>query len=358
MLGPVLRVILVFTALGIVSFIVLLGNPEPLVHTPKESTEAINVPLPQTTTSTQKVTQTSPPPAPLPEPLEQESAKLSFNVIDLQTRGAVVSIICTHKSPGKLQVISGSGVIIDPRGVVLTNAHVAQFWLLPRKNPLGTTECSMRTTTPSKHIYTAEPLFFPTSWIALHAEDIDNKNPRGTGEYDYALLRITDTVDGEELPSVFPFVSFSIDESSIEEEDGVVIAGYPSSDADADLEALSRTTVTSTLALIRKIYTFEGRTVDIISLGGTALSYKGASGGAVVNNDNELIGIIVTSTEGGTAAERDLRALTLAHINRSLVREIGEGFTSLLSGNIEAKAALFNQMRAPQLTQLLLSELE
>ena len=54
-------------------------------------------------------------------------APVPFESIDAITRPALVNILCRPRGAGPIaSPISGSGVIIDPRGVILTNAHVAQ----------------------------------------------------------------------------------------------------------------------------------------------------------------------------------------------------------------------------------------
>jgi hypothetical protein len=66
----------------------------------------------------------------LPEP--EEDAELSDEAL---LRGAIVNIICIQG--GGLRGSSGSGVIVDPRGIILTVAHVGQNFLLrdyPIKN--------------------------------------------------------------------------------------------------------------------------------------------------------------------------------------------------------------------------------
>ena len=63
------------------------------------------------------------------------------------SRSALVNIFCVPAgSTGS--IISGSGVIIDPKGIILTNAHVAQYVLLSQDPALNLT-CSIRNGSPA-----------------------------------------------------------------------------------------------------------------------------------------------------------------------------------------------------------------
>jgi hypothetical protein len=87
------------------------------------------------------------------------------------------------------------------------------------------------------------------------------------------------------------------------------------------------------------------------------VSQGGSSGGAVVSNKNNLVGIIVTSTQADSTAERDLRAITVGHINRALAQNANTTIEGLLFGDITLKAKIFNLSSAPILTNLFLEHL-
>jgi hypothetical protein len=324
---------------------VALETPPPATSTPEE---------PLKTVPGQLEGPTQPPPA-APVVIPQ----LSTNVIETQTRGAVVHLLCTTRTDRSIRIITGSGVIIDPRGVVLTNAHVAQFWLFPEESSrFGDTGCSVRATIPIDRRYHAELLYLPEAWVREHAVDIENPSPRGTGEDDYALLRITEPVSSRlVLPVIFPFVTYSTSDSHIDENDSIFLAAYPATDQEASARELESLSIVSTTAFVEEVFTFNRTTLDLISLGASQLSFKGSSGGAVMDEDNRLIGLITTSTEGQTAAERKLRAITLAHVNRSLLSHTGISLDAHLSGNLETKSRVFAELIAPRLSALLLSEL-
>ena len=108
---------------------------------------------------------------------------------------------------------------------------------------------------------------------------------------------------------------------------------------------------------IKDIYTFTTTPIDVISIGGSVVAQKGSSGGGVFSLIGKLVGIISTSSDGPTTDVRDLHAITLAHVNRSIQAENGTGLSMFLSGDIALKASDFAVAYAPTLTKLLTDQL-
>ncbi|OHA18016.1 MAG: hypothetical protein A2836_01835 [Candidatus Taylorbacteria bacterium RIFCSPHIGHO2_01_FULL_45_63] len=301
-------------------------------------------PIPQTTA--EKAVKT-------PEKLVNQDPDFSFLEMNEKARSIVVNILCTTKDGGLLKPISGTGAIIDTRGVVLTNAHIAQYLLLKDYGGKNSIECILRTGSPAYPRYHVELLFISPAWIKSNAKNIITEEPLGTGEHDYALLRITANVDeNTPLPAHFPALPIEIGDGVASVKDQVVIAGYPAGFL-GGIAIQRELFVSSALASVQEKYTFGTSTTDILSLGGSILAQKGASGGAVVSKKGDLIGIAVTTSLAENTAERDLRALTVSHINRSLVKELGVNIVDFLSGDIQKTAAEFNTGIAPLLTKQL-----
>ncbi len=326
---------------------------------PTTSTQQTATPtnkLPQTQSPVQK-TPTSPiqttiPPAPkIPtaHPTTTTPAKQTNKLV----RSAVVNILCSATNQ-TLKSLSGSGVIIDPSGIILTNAHIAQYFLLTDYPTTNAISCSIRTGSPAYPRFKAELLYLSPSWITKNAALITQQNPTGTGEFDFALLRITGAIDNTPLP-LFPFLTPHT-ETAVGET--IFIAGYPASflgsiGVERDLYLLSAQST------ISEIFTFgEQNTIDLISVGGTVLSQRGASGGAVANQNGNLIGIVVTTTEGTSTNERDLRAITIKHVDQTLTAETGTGLKKLLSFDLIGTAKNFNESIAPLLRSILIKEIE
>lgn len=272
-------------------------------------------------------------------------------------RKAVVNILCRAQNQA-ITGASGSGVIIDPQGIILTNAHLAQYFLLqdyPTKNSIV---CSIRTGSPAYPLFRAEVLFISPQWIQDNAAMINDQNPTGTGQNDYALLRITGRIDGTPLQENFPFLPLEEDEEVSIIDAPIVIAGYPAGFLGSI--AIERDLyLYSSISTIKDIYTFsQDNTKDMISIGGTIIAQKGASGGAVSSKDGTLLGVIVTTTISSTTEARDLRAITTGHIQRSFKKEEGASLQTLLKSDIAGSAKNFNDRIAPILQSILVREIE
>lgn len=279
---------------------------------------------------------------------------LPFSTVNESARGALVNILCAPRS-GALRPVSGSGVVIDARGVILTNAHVAQYVLLSQ-SPRIDLSCTVRTGSPATPRWIPEVLYIPPAWVKAHAHEISDQRPLGTGEHDYALLLIARSTDGSPLPSTFPALPFDTREAIGFQGDSVLAASYPAEFV-GGLATQFGLYPASSVTAIRQLLTFETGTVDLLSLGGVIEAQSGSSGGAVVNAWGRLIAIIATTSEGETTALRDLRAVTLSYISRDLAAQTQFDLPTILGGDVAAEAAQFNAEAAPDLIRLFIEEL-
>ena len=278
-----------------------------------------------------------------------------FLEVNTDARASLVNILCTTRG-GSLQPVSGSGIIIHPQGIILTNAHVAQFVLLA-SHPRVNLSCTIRTGSPARSLWRPEVLYIPPVWIKKHAADITEERPVGTGEYDYALLRITSSLDGTALPSTFSFLLPDTRDAIGFLDDLVLVASYPAEFL-GGIAAQSDLHPVSSITTIRDLLTFQKNTVDVVSVGGVIGAQSGSSGGAVVNAWGRLIGIISTTSEGETTSDRDLRAITLSYIDRDIKAQSGLNIEGILTGNHAALAANFNTEAASDLILLLIEAIE
>jgi S1-C subfamily serine protease len=283
--------------------------------------------------------------------LTQAQLSSLFDQINSLTRNTLVNIFCTSQSSDLFSSASGSGVVISGSGVILTNAHIAQFLLLKdfngQKNSIS---CIIRTGSPAYSAYNIKLVYISPTWIKDNSKVITEQDPTGTGEHDYAFLKITSRVDGTPVTDKIPYMPVNISDS-MNVGDNALLASYPagflgSIDIEKDLYQ------SSAIAQIHTLYTFATDTVDLISVPGTVVSQKGSSGGAVVNSNGELIGIITTSSDEDSTDARDLRAITTGYINRDLINTAGTDLKTLL-GNADSASDIFNQTIAPTLTKIL-----
>ena len=277
----------------------------------------------------------------------------SFDEINTKTRKALVNILCTTKRGGLFKPLSGSGTIIDSRGVILTNAHVAQFYLLKDYLVPDFVDCTIRKGEPARNAYRARLLYISPDWVKKHYKEITEDAPAGTGENDFALLLIDGSTDPSiPLPASFPALTIDEHVDALRGVREALVAGYPAGFL-SGISIQKDLYPASSIVGVGKIFGFSETVPDLFSTGGSPLAQQGSSGGAVVNDSGTLIGLVVTSTTAATTGGRDLRAITLGHVARSFKKETGDDMRKLLASDIAASADNFNKDVAPALTALL-----
>jgi len=269
-------------------------------------------------------------------------------------RSSLVNILCVTAA-GSLNPISGSGVIIDSKGVILTNAHVAQYILLSTRPELNLS-CEIRSGSPARSRWKASVMYLPDAWVREHAEDIRSTRPMGTGEHDFALLAITANSDGSPATGPFPAIPFDAREAIGFVGDRVVAAAYPA-EFSGGIVTQNELYAASAISTIQELFTFSEKPVDLLSLGSVILAQSGSSGGAVVNDWGRLIGVITTTSSGATTGDRDVRGITLSYIDRSLLTQKGKGLASFMSGDPISTAINFMSHDASALIQQIVNEI-
>lgn len=330
----------------------------PETSTPSRATFPMAQPRATTTSAkTQNTPIATKPTTPVAAPIQTVATPLpasDFNAVNTVARQAVVNIVCF--SPNSESPITASGVIIDPRGVILTNAHVAQYVVLEESQRVALS-CEIRTGSPAVPVWYARVIYISSQWIREHAQDIRNEKSTGTGENDYALLRITGGINGAPLPNSFPFVAPNTGQSAQTPNQSVLVASYPAGFLGGVI-AIQNLNLVSTITTLRELFTFSNaQTADLMSLGGVIVAQSGSSGGAVVDSFKRLIGIVVTSSTATQTADRDLRAISLFHINQSMIEETGKGLSAYLTGNLDTIDAAFRKDTVPGIQQALVTAL-
>jgi S1-C subfamily serine protease len=269
------------------------------------------------------------------------------------TLSALVNIFCTFKTKDYIRTTTGSGFFIDPDGVIMTNAHIAQFLLLEKTDSFGDAHCTVRTGSPAVAKYTAELLYISPAWVQKNAAEIQSNAPMGTGERDYALLYVSSDIEGKPLPKQFPSLSFNSKLLPISTRNHqVTAAGYPATDLVAHgptTALISRIAKTS----VSELYTFGSNYADVIAIRGSEVGAEGASGGPIVDSDGKVIGMIATRGDDTADGAGSLRAITLSHIDRTIKEETGFTLAENLNGDLPYRAKIFADTLTPFLIQLL-----
>ncbi len=297
-------------------------------------------------------------PITIPAPIIATSTELAPLELDLKVRSALVNIICATESGGFLEPISGTGIIISPQGLIITAAHIGQYFLVkdyPKKDSI---HCIARTGSPAKEMYGLELVYIPPAWVNDNFQNLTSDDPLGTGENDFALLRITSTLPGVGTPpSPLPFLEPEPNQLFIYKDENVELAGYPAGFLGA--LAINRDLyIASTVTTIKDFFTFRENTIDIVSLGGSVVAQKGSSGGAAVSLSGKLLGLIVTTTVADTTGARDLRAITMTHVDTRLKETTGYSLEDFRSGDIADFATGFQTSVVPNLAKKLILEIE
>lgn len=270
---------------------------------------------------------------------------------------ALVNIYCTFKTPTTIRTTTGTGFFVHESGVIMTNAHVAQYLLLETTNLLGEAECLVRSGDPAKAEYRAELLYMPPTWVEKNATVISSQAPTGTGERDYALLHVTESVTTTPLPARFPTLKLNTESlaKSVVNDD-VIVSGYP---ATSLLKNGSKGQLlpVSAPSSISELYTFGSNRADVFSLTGSEAGAEGSSGGPIVNSAGEVIGMIVTRGDDEVDGPGSLRAITIAHVERTIVEETGFSLKQTLGGDVAERANVFKKTIAPFLVAILSEEL-
>ena len=210
----------------------------------------------------------------------------------------VVNFFCQQGN----QIRAASGIIISPRGHILTNAHVAEGFD-------DNFECAIRQGSPARNLAYAKIVMFPKAYTnaLTRQEQADN---------DVSIWKMTRLANGDPLPEAMDY--YSIDPTYYPEVNQPLSTfSYPS-------ELLGYETILKSLNMFFAETIVNDFDRDLI-LSSTGLSSQvGSSGGILVDvYTNNFAGLIFAVSKDAEINKRKLFSLTPFSINRVTQAETG-----------------------------------
>src|SRR3989344_5933765 len=270
--------------------------------------------------------------------------------IEEKVKRSTVNILCSIQKGNFIQKITGSGVVIDPQGVILTNAHVAEYVLLDEGLPEGSVSCFIRTGSPAKNSYKAKVVYISETWIQNNKNNLSMQTITGTGENGYALLVLTERVSLT-APDV-PLIYLAPEASYPAVGQNIILAGYPAGFGDVRLleSALYELVEPSS---ITNVSSFDGNTIGVFNTSPTPLSQHGSSGGAMATDKGTLLGIIVATTIDTYSGKNNLQGISLPYIEKNIKASSGKELGYFIGNAIE-EANNFETQKAQGLASILM----
>ena len=278
--------------------VAIFTNPIPEIKKPI----LLSPDSPKTPTTTPQAKATSPikkipekiiiPPPPIVEPPKKSLPDQTFYTQGLES---VVNILCSNARGNEYTI--ATGVIIDTKGYILSNAHVTDD--LP-KNPV----CSIRRGSPARTFGTATLVFLPEAYKNASSEE-------QRARHDISIWRLDTTASG--------LSAWPIDTSTaIAPNDQLRTLSYPA-------ELLGGETILTSLALVLSNTTVIETDQFIIQTSANLSAQHGSSGGVLVNPYTARAqGLIFAVGEGNTAERKYLYALTMRSVSETIANEKGK----------------------------------
>ncbi len=270
---------------------------------------------------------------------------------------ALVNIFCTFTTEDSVRSTTASGFFVHQNGVILTNAHVAQFLILESVMQ-GQGGCTVRTGNPAVPTYEAELLYISPAWIQEHASLLREAAPQGTGERDYALLYVTGRVDDAPMPATFPAIPVNTNLMRSGAVGAPVrAAGYPA-EIMAARGASAPLTGIEVGTTITELMTFGSNYADLFTIAGTNIGQQGSSGGPVADENGDAIGLITTRGDDAQFGQGSLRAISLSYVDRTIQEETGYTLAQNMTGDLAYRSRIFKETVVPFLQFLLQKNFE
>lgn len=235
------------------------------------------------------------------KPTKESLPKISQSELYSKAESRIVNFLC-NKPEG---IGVASGIIISPKGHILTNAHVAKGL-----DKIKDYECAIRQGSPARIIGYAKLVMLPSAYT-------NSKTLQDEFQNDISVWIMSRSASEEEkLPESFPH--YEIDEFYFPEVDQPLATfSYPA-------ELLGYETLLKSLnMLFAETVVSEFDANFILSSSGLS-SQVGSSGGALVDvYTNKFAGIIFGISNDETISKRTLFSLTTNSVARIIKNETG-----------------------------------
>lgn len=221
----------------------------------------------------------------------------------------VVNLLC-EEGGGTIAV--ATGIIINPAGYILTNAHIVD-------NANKEQECTVRKGSPALSFAIAKRVFVPSAYAATTSVTEQIK-------WDMAIWKIKNPAAAGQtpLPETFDALTLDIIHEFFPQE-ALATFSYPA-------ELLSKEVILSSLYLVFSETAVEGVDENFIqSLAGLG-SQQGSSGGALLDpTTGTLVGLIFAVDKEMEINKRRLFALRASRINEIMKKETGKTLEEYLA---------------------------
>ena len=292
---------------------------------------------------------------PAPAPALNLNKEFAF---DPAWSNTVVNLFCMDRYGGYSYSGGGSGVIIDPRGIILTSAHVVWPYFIFSEWPNPSLyQCTVRLGTPAKPMYTARLLYVPPQFAKTNFDllyDYQREDKYVYGEHDYALLMITGRTDpSEKLPATFPYLPVYTG-PVLGEGSFIFDVGYPA----GYLGGMTMQTSLGQAASPTRIYqrrSIKGTTdINLFSYLGDIAGQAGSSGGPVIKAGGEVAGLNAFVDDfASNTHEQILIALSTNYINTRLKEDTGYSLSEFLAlGDFKTRSDAFMAGQAAKYQRL------
>jgi len=235
------------------------------------------------------------------QPAELAPTPLPETLIYDQGLKSSVNLLCKG---GPSEYVVATGAIIDSRGYLISNAHVAEG--VDAKEP-----CTIRRGSPAQPFREATLIYTPISYKNATSEEEKARS-------DFSIWKINE-------PGEYPVWELEYEKSFFKNELLLTLA-YPA-------ELLGNELVFKSLNLIFSKTYVEATDTVIIRSTANISSQRGSSGGVLIDPYTMRIrGLIFAVSENTNIAEREIFSLTPKGINEIMQKETGKTLKEYLAG--------------------------